>query len=243
MPPNGETINCAGNLINKKNSLYRLPQSFYLYQLLALTLTGLLFLWLARNEALDRALTGYWFDSATMRFAWQDNIWLERLNHRLLKDIIIAGAAFLLIRGLIKRQPRQVTVALMMGLGALTVGLLKAVSAHSCPWSLVEYGGSAVGFPLLGEVPANSGPGQCFPGGHSSSGFMTMALFFLYYRERPRLAWLWLVIGITLGLAMGYGQVMRGAHFFSHNLWAGWWVWLTQVVSLGFATAFIKKGK
>jgi membrane-associated PAP2 superfamily phosphatase len=62
---------------------------------------------------------------------------------------------------------------------------------------------------------------------------MVMGLFFAFWRERPRLAWSFVVLGVVLGLAMGYGQVMRGAHFFSHNLWAGWWVWFSQVVVYG----------
>ncbi|RRA38556.1 phosphoesterase, partial [Cronobacter sakazakii] len=50
-----------------------------------------------------------------------------------------------------------------------------------------------------------------------------------------------LAAGIALGLAMGFGQVMRGAHFFTHNLWAGWWVWLTQVVTWGVTTTLMNK--
>ncbi len=78
--------------------------------------------------------------------------------------------------------------------------------------------------PLFSAVPADSGPGRCFPGGHSSSGFMVMGLFFAFLRERPRLAWSFVVLGAVLGLAMGYGQVMRGAHFFSQPV--GWVVGL-----------------
>ena len=36
---------------------------------------------------------------------------------------------------------------------------------------------------------------------------------FAFWRERPRLARSFVVLGILLGLAMGFGQVMRGAHF------------------------------
>lgn len=40
-----------------------------------------------------------------------------------------------------------------------------------------------------------------------------MGLFFAFWRERPRLAWCFVALGVVLGLAMGFGQVMRGAHF------------------------------
>ncbi|MNW19852.1 hypothetical protein D3C71_2200080 [compost metagenome] len=29
---------------------------------------------------------------------------------------------------------------------------------------------------------------------------------------------------------MGLGQMARGAHFLSHNLWSGWVVWLVAVL-------------
>lgn len=227
--------------INKKNLLYALPRSFYLYQAFGLTICGAIFIWLSRSETLDRLLTGYWYDAARHRFPWRHSRWLELLNHQLLKDAIIAAAVLLLLRGVFRRQPRPAVVALLMGLGALSVGILKATSYHSCPWDLVEYGGQAVGYPLFGQIPADSGSGRCFPGGHASSGFMAMGLFFLFYPERPRLAWGCFLGGIALGLIMGYGQVMRGAHFFSHNLWAGWWVWLTQVTLWWAVTTLRKK--
>ncbi len=227
--------------VNKTKLVYRLPVSFYLYQLSGLVVLGVLFSWLSRDEGLDRLITGYWYDAASHSFPLQKNPLLDLINHRLLKDIVIAGGVIALIYGVIRRQPRLITVAVLFGLGALAVGILKATSHHSCPWDLVEYGGKALSYPLFGQVPPDSGPGRCFPGGHASSGFAAMALFFLFYRERPTLAWCCLAGGAALGLIMGYGQVMRGAHFFSHNLWAGWWVWLTQVVVYGLASTFMVK--
>ena len=208
---------------NKTKRLYRLPSRFYGYQLFILIVLAVVFTWLSRNEALDRWITGFWYDAATQSFPLQKDHLLDLLNHRLAKYIAIALGAVALFYGAYKRNARLVTAALLMGLGALVVGVLKSMSHHSCPWDLVEYGGKAMSYPLFSAVPADSGPGRCFPGGHSSSGFMVMGLFFAFWRERPRLAWSFVVLGILLGLAMGFGQVMRGAHFFSHNLWAGWW--------------------
>lgn len=227
--------------VNKTKLLYRLPPRFYLFQLCILIILAVVFSWLSRDEGLDRWLTGYWFDAASRSFPLQNDRLLDLLNHRLLKDLVIAGGAIALLWGLWRRQPRLVVVALLIGLGALTVGILKGFSHHSCPWSLMEYGGNAASYPLFGTAPADSGPGRCFPGGHASSGFGVMALFFLFYRERPRLAWFFLGFGVFLGLSMGYGQVMRGAHFFSHNLWAGWWVWVTQVALYGAISTWLVK--
>ncbi|MGX5870808.1 phosphatase PAP2 family protein [Enterobacter cloacae] len=226
---------------NKTKQLYRLPVRFYGYQLLVLIALAVVFTWLSRGETLDKWITGFWYDAATHRFPLQKNPLLDLLNHRLAKYIAIAMAVGALFYGAWKRNARLVTAALLMGLGTLVVGVLKSLSHHSCPWDLVEYGGKAVSYPLFSSAPADSGPGRCFPGGHASSGFMVMGLFFAFWRERPRLAWSFVTFGVVLGLAMGFGQVMRGAHFFSHNLWAGWWVWFSQVAVYGLVSAWFAK--
>lgn len=225
----------------KTKRLYRLPTRFYGYQLFVLIALALLFTWLSRDESLDRWITGFWYDAAAHQFPLQQNPLLDLLNHRLAKYVAIALAAVALIYGAFRRNARLVTAALLMGLGALVVGALKSLSHHSCPWDLVEYGGKAVSYPLFSAVPADSGPGRCFPGGHASSGFMIMGLFFAFWRERPRLAWAFVALGAAMGLLMGFGQVMRGAHFFSHNLWAGWWVWFSQVLAYGLVSTWFAK--
>ncbi|WP_168400920.1 phosphatase PAP2 family protein [Erwinia amylovora] len=225
----------------QSDPLYPLPLHFYLNQLVLLLVTALFLTWLSRSGNWDMAVSRLWYDPLIHRFPLQDNRWLDVINHRLLKDTLIGGGFLLLLAGLLRRQPRQILVALMMGIGPLVVGILKASSAHSCPWDLVQFGGKALSYPLFGIVPAHSGPGRCFPGGHASSGFSAMALFFLFYPRRLRLAVICWWIALTIGLVMGLGQVMRGAHFLSHNLWAAWWVWLTQCVTFWCVTHLLKK--
>lgn len=38
----------------------------------------------------------------------------------------------------------------------------------------------------------------------------------------PRTSQAWLLVTLALGAALGWVQVMRGAHFVSHWLWTGW---------------------
>lgn len=225
----------------RSETIYLLPRRFYLIQLILLVMTGLLFSWLSRNESWDIALSRVWFNPVTQQFPWKDNRWLDLINHRLLKDLVIGGAVIALLAGVVKRNARLVLVTLLIGVGPLVVGILKATSAHSCPWDLIEFGGKAVSWPLFSSVPAESGPGHCFPGGHASSGFGVMALFFWFWPRRPALAWCCFALGITLGMVMGYGQLMRGAHFLSHNLWAGWWVWLSQCLTFWCVSHLVYK--
>ncbi|QKJ86558.1 Phosphatase PAP2 family protein [Paramixta manurensis] len=225
----------------RTNSIYLLSARFYATHFVLLAFFGVMFFWFSRNESWDLMLSQVWYDPSAQNFPLKDNRWLEWINHRLLKDLVIIGGVVLLLRGIIKRQPRQILVALLIGIGPLAVGILKATSAHSCPWSLVEFGGKAISYPLLGHIPLGSGPGRCFPGGHASSGFSAMALFFLFWPERPKLAWFCWSAALALGLLMGFGQVMRGAHFFSHNLWAGWWVWLAQLFTFGCVSHLLNR--
>lgn len=225
------------------NHLYSLPLSFYFWHVFGLLLIGLLFLGLSRHEQLDGFISNYWFDPIKQNFPWEHNGWLDILNHRLLKITIITAAVAALLWGIYQRNGRLVTTALLLGVGPLVVGVLKAISAHSCPWDLVEYGGKALGYVLMDTAPVGAGPGHCFPGGHASSGFAVMPLFFLFYPERPRLAMLCWFTGVALGMLMGFGQVMRGAHFLTHNLWAGWWVWLSQLTVFWIISGYYKRIK
>ena len=128
------TLNNASTAwIIKTNSLYSLPLSFYFWQVLGLVLSGSLFLWLSSNEQLDWFISNYWFDPVGQNFPWENNYWLDLLNHRLLKITIISTAVMALLWGIYRRNGRLITTMLLFGIGPLVVGVLKAFSAHSCP--------------------------------------------------------------------------------------------------------------
>lgn len=207
-----------------------LPRRFYLWQCLLLALSGVLFYWLETGTSLDMQLAQLFFDPVTLGFPLQDNVWLERLNHQLLKYLVIAACLWLAVGAWRRRDARLGFTLLVMLCAAVTVSLLKAASAHSCPWELTVFGGTAEVFPLFSAPGPNPGEGRCFPGGHASSGFVLMGLFFYYAAARPRLARGMLLSGMALGMLMGFGQMVRGAHFLSHNLWSGWVVWLVCVL-------------
>lgn len=58
--------------------------------------------------------------------------------------------------------------------------------------------------------------GQCFPAGHAITGFAFMILFFALEKKSHRYFSLW--AAISVGWILGLYQMLKGAHFLSHNL-------------------------
>lgn len=201
-----------------------------LWQGMLLALSAALLYGLFRDGRLDAAALAPYFDTRLQRFPLQDAAWLDRYNHHLAKYLCIFLALAAGVYGTWRRQRQWLWLALAMALSTLAVSLLKAASQHSCPWDLVGYGGQAHPFGLFEAASANPGPGRCFPGGHASGGFALMAGFFLLWPHRPLAAVAVQALGLLTGMVMGWGQMMRGAHFLSHNLWSAWVVWAVCVL-------------
>lgn len=111
------------------------------------------------------------------------------------------------------------------------VPLVKDTSATSCPWSLAEFGGNASYVSHWRWGIGDGGPGRCFPSGHATSAAAFFTGWFALRRQHPRAARLWLGAALALTVLMGGAQVMRGAHYVSHVLWAAWLCWLAATVT------------
>jgi membrane-associated PAP2 superfamily phosphatase len=109
-------------------------------------------------------------------------------------------------------------------LALLVVAALKSTSHSSCPWDLAEFGGVAQ-YASHWSLLADGGPGRCFPAGHAATGFAFIGGYFAFRRERPALARAWLACSVAVGLLLGWGQQLRGAHFMSHTIWTGLLCW------------------
>jgi membrane-associated PAP2 superfamily phosphatase len=113
----------------------------------------------------------------------------------------------------------------------LLIPVFKRFSLTSCPWSLIEFGGNAshVSHWALGQ--ADGGDGRCFPSGHASGAFCFLSGWWVLRGPAPRAARWWLALTVGVGLAFGWGQMMRGAHYASHTLWTAWICWAATLVS------------
>lgn len=194
--------------------------------------------WVFEATPLDHILIGYYYDAAMHAFPLRDDAFLQNVMHSGTKLLVIGIAfavfgAYLLTYLLPQWEPhrrRLLWIAAGMAGGSLLVSLLKHASALHCPWDLAEYGGYAPFHGLFDVLPGGVAAGRCFPGGHASGGFALMAFYFGLRDSSARTARLFLAAGLAAGMVMGWSQMMRGAHFLSHNVWSGWVVWMYLAV-------------
>ena len=190
-------------------------------------------------SSLDFTVSSWFFDPTTGTFPLRYSAALEIFGHQWPRHLVVALACcvialYLMSFMLPQIEPhRRILLFLSLGLtlAPLAVVFLKAESLRHCPWSLREYGGFAEHLAPFGILPPGASPGHCFPGGHASGGFCLFAFYFagLALRNgRLQRAGLW--GGLTCGLAFGLVRVAQGAHFLSHNLWAGVVCWFVLVL-------------
>jgi len=215
---------------------------FASWHLLGLLIFGLLLTLLSRDGRIDFFLEELFFDRASGVFPLRELPLLAVYGHAWLKNVTTLiwllcmplALASLRITALRPWRDTLFKFVLYAGLAAMVVQWTKGASAHACPWDLVQFGGSAEWFPLFGSGNA-SHPGQCWPGGHASGGFAFIAAFFAARLDHRRVARMGLWMGIGLGSMMGVFQMVRGAHFLSHNAWSLWIVWaVCFIVDLGW---------
>lgn len=99
----------------------------------------------------------------------------------------------------------------------------KKVTNVQCPDDTNLFSGTIPYVKLFDSYPKNPDspdgkwfPGHCFPAGHASGGFALISLYCLFKKRKNKI--LGLALGITMGSIMGGYQMLRGAHFISHNL-------------------------
>ncbi len=186
----------------------------------------------------DAWLIAPYYDAQQLNFPLKRDWFVETVIHLWFKYAVIAISLIFLSlfllsfakinnRPWIKKYRRTfIWTFVSMVISTAAISVLKHMSNHSCPWDLSLYGGTQPLLDLFEALPLGAKPGHCFPGGHASAGFSLMAIYFAFRDSQTKLANSALWIGIIAGLIMGWGQMMRGAHFMSHNLWTVWVVWM-----------------
>ncbi len=104
----------------------------------------------------------------------------------------------------------------------LAVPALKRASRTSCPWDVVDYGGSVPWVSHWVLAVVDGGPGHCFPSGHAVAAFAFLVPALAARRQHPRAARAALAGVLAAGALFGGVQLLRGAHYLSHLLWSAW---------------------
>lgn len=173
--------------------------------------------------SIDQLLIQPWINQAG-QFYLNDNWYLTDWNHEIFKYILIVVYICFLLLWLFsffitKLKSQRFLYGYMFLISALStalIGLIKSQSSHACPIKILE--NTPNGF-IWNFSSTN---GHCFPGGHASTGFALITGFFVYRLSQHRRALTFLYAGLIIGFILGWGQMMRGEHFLSHNLWTAW---------------------
>jgi len=99
----------------------------------------------------------------------------------------------------------------------LTIALLKQVTTLPCPWNLKQFGGT-VDYIFIYELFSGiHSAGKCFPAAHASSGYGLIGCGFVALMFGRHIGKGFL-LPLLIGLVYGGAQIVRGAHFISHDL-------------------------
>lgn len=174
-------------------------------------------------------------------YAWEGHAWrlqddpiLQGVLHSKARNFVKLCWYVLLAMWLLSLAPLRVARTLRWPLLYLVlstivstaiVGWMKTWTTMDCPWDLAAYGGHDAYVGLFQARPAGYPMGECFPAGHASAGYCWLALYFFFLYFSPRLRWLGLAVGTSLGVLFGLVQQLRGAHFMSHDLWTAMISW------------------
>jgi membrane-associated PAP2 superfamily phosphatase len=204
---------------------------------ITLFLSILIILW--DMSGLDIPVSGY---LGAQAFPLRHNVWAESLLHNAMQKLSwgvllgLWGWAAYNVSGHARSdevhdapQKSRLVACLSISLCAILVPGIKRISHTSCPWDMALFHGT---FPYVSHwqwLVQDGGPGHCFPAGHAVTGFAFLGMYFVYRYTRPRLAQLWLCGSITAGCVLGTVQIVRGAHYVSHVMWAGFFCWLLSL--------------
>ena len=176
-------------------------------------------------------------------WALQNAYLTEHVIHRFGRDVstaawlgVFAFWLFARSRPALAEWRRPLAYLLLATLLAVSlVSGLKSLTNMDCPWDLSRYGGDVAFYGLFDARPPGLDRGVCFPAGHASGGYAWVALYFFFLQLRPRLRWRGLAVGLGVGLLFGISQQLRGAHFFSHDVWTlaiSWFVALALYLAM-----------
>ncbi len=173
---------------------------------------------------LDLAVADYFFHASS---EWQPATWpwVVAIN-RYVPLVFRCGLALALLTWLITARrnskgwragtlPAFILVAGLMGPGLVVNGVVKTGWERARPYQVQPFGGERQ-FSRAG-VPADECEQNCsFVSGHVACGFFLATLMIVDRRRRT----LWMMVGTTAGLVIGFCRMAAMDHWLSDVLWA-----------------------
>lgn len=207
-------------------------------ELWAVWLVGLTVLWGMAAMDVDFRWASWLYAQEGHQWALKSAFVTESLVHRAGRDLAtLAWAAVVVAWAVAWRRPAYRHLRRPLGVlavsvlaGTLMVAWVKSWSNMDCPWDLLQFGGHHPYVGLWETRPPALGRNRCFPAGHASAGYAWMSLYFFLTSTRRDWRWWGLSVGLVAGLVFGLSQQLRGAHFASHDVWAGLLCWTAAVL-------------
>lgn len=210
---------------------------------LGLAFVALLIVLLANCTSIDLWLADQAYDPLLGRFTAKHDFVYESILHDAAKKLLIAvwlctlTIAWLPTASLTSAMRKRLRwIVVLAASNSALVSLLKHWMPHACPWDIARYGGQFAWTPVFASHPAGQ-IGHCFPAGHATSALWLSAFCLCWLPHAPRKAWIAYGLGLASGLALGWVQQLRGAHFLSHTLSAAWLMSALLLIALTLPAA------
>lgn len=183
---------------------------------------------LCEYTGLDLRLSRHFFDAATESWPYKEHWLTQNLLHIGGRNLVVAMAGLLALLLMVsffwaglKPYRKDLSYVLIAGLsGPALIGALKVLTHIYSPWDLQLFGGRLPYVRIFDMVPPLATVGHAFPAAHAGGGFAWFSLYFALRQRGVTWSRFSLAIPLTLGVVFGLAQQARGAHFFSHDLFA-----------------------
>jgi membrane-associated PAP2 superfamily phosphatase len=210
-----------------------------------IVLAGLLFC--LELTQLDVWIASHFYNKETQQWPYRQSWLTQTILHKGGRYFVYAIGIGLLFFCLASCRPksafydyrRHLVFLLSASLaGPLFITYLKSNTHIYCPWDLAIFGGNKPHIKLFDTIGDDLSVGHCFPAGHSALGFTFVSLHFFFLMIKPDYKYYGLSVGLVTGLIFGIDQEIRGAHFFSHDIFALAICWFS---SLALFMVFFRK--
>jgi membrane-associated PAP2 superfamily phosphatase len=188
---------------------------------------------------LDVWLASHFYNTELKLWPYREHWLTQTVLHKAGRYIVYTIGVMLLLcwltafrsKSALSGYRKHLTFLLLASLtGPLIITYLKSHTHIYCPWDLALFGGNKPHIRLFDPIDNNLSIGHCFPSGHSGLGFTFVSLYFFFLLAKPTYKYHGLTAGLVAGFIFGINQEIRGAHFFSHDVFALAVCWFSSLL-------------